>query len=294
MKRIALKKKEVGSQPQIHTRDDLAHWGKLEIASKQNRVPSVDGKTIAGSTIRTHALEWLRLESIRLAYKLSPRRVLQLIENDEYYDAGAPDIDKYDVRHAFGKDRDALIAWPPRAISWVFPYLTPSFSEAFCFDVFSPEDIQPNTLRHAQQSGRMIISIDPNRATSAIAALRTHLRKHGTPGTGGNSCSLPRLREALLTYEVWLGRVRPTQSAGAQIHEPKTNRDNAAIRDIGAKLQRYEPPSQNAADTFEKRAQKTLECARQMLRAALQLPRTPNKHNTATEQTAPPWPSQYR
>lgn len=289
MKRVALKKKKVGSQSRIHQRDDLAHWEKLEMASKQKRVPSVNGKTMTGRNIKEQALEWLRLESIRLAYKNC---------SDEFLDAfKAEDLD---VRHAFGSDRDGLICLPPQYLPWVYPYYFRRFREARCFKVLNPDEIHFESLRRECRSGRVVISLDPRfteRVKKALAKFLKEKRDGKRAPGAGSKWPLLKLREALLCYERWLARapITPQRGLGPHIYRPTQARDKILMRDLGDALLSYKTPSGDDPYKCETKARDILRLAVEMMQTAVPFAAI---HESGESPRKPKglvaWPDQYQ
>ena len=252
--------------PGIHKKGDLDHWAKLEAASRKDRVPSVKGRTIPGLIVRTQALEWLRLESIRLAYKRSPELFLRTVQ-----------LQDHDIRHAFGRDRDQLIEWPPREVGWVFPYRLPILDEAFAFYVL-PDELNLESVRQEHQSGRKIATFDPARPTLAMEAMKKYFKKlrkdnDGKRASGaGLKNNLLRLREALLCYEDWLARapIAPRRTVvGPHIYWPTQARDKTILCHLGGALRSYRVLSENDTLKREKNARDILGIAREMLQLAV-------------------------
>ena len=262
MSEIASKGKRAGERTQIRRRNDLDHWARLEAESQKGEVAGTNGRKVPGKIIRKQALEWLRLESIRLAYRRNPQSFLRMAQKQDH-----------DLRHAFGSMRDRLINWPPRWVSWVYPYTDLEWERSWSFYPLALDEMYPERLRREHRSGRVIISLDPTQSEHALNGLRQFLTKmkNGKRARGaGPTRGLLRLREALLSYEKWLEQapIKPQQSHGRHIPEPTDARDNVLIRTIGESLVSYPTTAGKGPHIHEKRAQEILQLAREMLRTA--------------------------
>ena len=257
---------EQESKPKKYRLDDtdLDHWAKIERESKRKHVVGACGEKIEGAILRVQALEWLRIESIRLAYKSCSKASLRALGEQDH-----------DIKHALGTARDCLIQLPPSVVDWCYPYFWERIKKASYFEVLKPKETEPNqasmeALSSAHRQGRVVISIDPHHNKHVLDSLRKYLKKNGARAPGaGRRPSLVKLRRALLKYETWL-RAKPIKTHkdhAPYIFYPKAFKDNATMRRIGDELlssdSRY-----NTNDNREKRAQKTIQLACMMIEVA--------------------------
>lgn len=254
-------------------KNDLDHWASLDKVSGLKEIRTATGTSITGSMVREQALEWLRLESIRLAVSNASKVWLQIAKGNDL-----------DIKSAHGTHRDSLITLPPCQVSWNYPYTLKPIGQAFCFEVLKPanaylEDLHLMKLQRSSQFGRVVISIDPEQSADVIVAAfrgylkdirKKNLRRKAQRAPGaGRPYRLVKLREALLSYETWLRKapIKSPKTYGPQAFNPSLARDNVTIRIIGENLKHFGKKC-DSPDILEKRGQEALKLARKMLTTA--------------------------
>lgn len=198
----------------------IEFWRELDLKSKER--PS-------GHAVRLRALEWLRCESLNLAFKHLELSTLKKLQKCQTNDAD-PALTKELLDIRSGKHH-WLIGKGESSGGWIYPYELPSLKNAFAV-------IRLNEGEEVKDPTRLAVSLNGDLPECVLfAGIHRLLKGHKKALARGDGIPLTRMGEALKMYDLWSSGEKSQQAIGWDAQTLRQQPDDyKGSNDAGRKL----------------------------------------------------------